>query len=353
MKESEKKLGCALIFSLALILAACGNGSDKISSNGLAANSAFESQASYATAVNTLLKATPPSCTDSTTANFKFKCNQASCSFKCNRDSEGWSSCKSPKIYSSLPDGPHTFKVKARDLATGVWDSSYAKDTWTVNTAHDAGTYSLTGKWLLDPNQMSAKDNIGMQFDSGNNLVDTIGLFSVLHPAAGTALVCNTGQFTVQAILLSHDTLDPDPPMVLEVNGQLSDTNDSGTCKLDLTVEGKNRGAYGKMVLQPATSPLQGAWTGTIHDSKGQDHALSVTLDSAGAVTACTGWGTFAGGNSVSDADGGRAVIFIYSEANAELKMSSAISGNTFSGSCSYDGGNDSLFVPKTFSIAK
>jgi len=73
----------------------------------------------------------PANPSDSTSANFKFRCNQSPCEFKCKLDSNPWKKCKSPKSYSSLAVGSHTFKVKAGK--NGVWDRSPANYTWVIS----------------------------------------------------------------------------------------------------------------------------------------------------------------------------------------------------------------------------
>jgi hypothetical protein len=57
-------------------------------------------------------------------------------SFECNLDGAGYSSCTSPKSYSSLTNGPHTFQVRAKD-ADGV-PTPAASYTWTINTTAPA-----------------------------------------------------------------------------------------------------------------------------------------------------------------------------------------------------------------------
>lgn len=51
--------------------------------------------------------------------------------FQCKLDSGNWKSCSSPKTYTGLARGSHTFAVRAID-ARGKADPTPAKDTFTI-----------------------------------------------------------------------------------------------------------------------------------------------------------------------------------------------------------------------------
>lgn len=81
----------------------------------------------------------PTSPTNATTASFTFSGTDnvtpaGSLTFECQLDSGGFSVCTSPKTYTSLSDGPHTFYVRAIDAAGNV-DGSPATFNWSVDTA--------------------------------------------------------------------------------------------------------------------------------------------------------------------------------------------------------------------------
>jgi hypothetical protein len=86
---------------------------------------------------NTTLTATPPSSTTSTSASFSFTSSEAGGTFTCTLDG-AQAGCTSPKSYSGLAPGGHTFSVYATDAAGNV-DQTPASWTWTVEAAPTGG----------------------------------------------------------------------------------------------------------------------------------------------------------------------------------------------------------------------
>ncbi len=74
----------------------------------------------------------PSGPTGSTSASFNFSDSEAGVSFLCQLDGGAFSACTSPKSYSGLAQGNHSFQVKARDAAGN--ESSAASRSWTVDT---------------------------------------------------------------------------------------------------------------------------------------------------------------------------------------------------------------------------
>jgi hypothetical protein len=73
----------------------------------------------------------PRFATQNTNADFTFSSDENS-SFECKLDNEIFSSCNSPKNYSNLSSGSHTFSVRAIDMASNV-DPSPATYTWVID----------------------------------------------------------------------------------------------------------------------------------------------------------------------------------------------------------------------------
>ncbi len=90
----------------------------------------------------------PSGANASTSATFRFSSNDTAAIFQCKLDDRTWSSCSSGKTYTGLPQGSHTFKVRAKDSA-GTNDPSPAERTWKVDTVSPNTTItsvSVSGK---------------------------------------------------------------------------------------------------------------------------------------------------------------------------------------------------------------
>ena len=77
----------------------------------------------------------PSGSTTSTSASLAFSATE-SATFECRMDGGSWAACTSPKAYSGLALGAHTFDVRATDAA-GNTDLSPASRAWTVTAPAD------------------------------------------------------------------------------------------------------------------------------------------------------------------------------------------------------------------------
>src|SRR5207253_315980 len=69
---------------------------------------------------DTTIKSTPPNPSYVSDASFSFTANEAGSTFQCQLDGAGWSACLSPKSYSRLGLGLHTFQARAIDQAGNI-----------------------------------------------------------------------------------------------------------------------------------------------------------------------------------------------------------------------------------------
>jgi hypothetical protein len=90
------------------------------------------------TAPGTAIASGPSGTTTSTMASFGFSATESGSTFQCSLDTGAWGACTSPKAYSSLAVGSHTFSVKATDVA-GNADATPATRSWTVQEAAPPG----------------------------------------------------------------------------------------------------------------------------------------------------------------------------------------------------------------------
>ena len=115
-------------------------------------------------APNTTIGGNPSDPTNSGSASFSFSGTDAGsgvASFECELDDGGFSGCTSPKDYSGLSEGIHTFRVRAID-GVGNADPTPDSFTWTIdNTAPD----TTVGDHPSDP---SGSSSASFSFDSND-----------------------------------------------------------------------------------------------------------------------------------------------------------------------------------------
>ena len=103
----------------------------------------------------TTIDSGPPSPTTSTSATFAFSSNEAGSTFECSLDGARFARCTSPRTYTGLAQGQHSFQVRATDAAkpantdptpaTWVWTvGSGPPDTTPPETTIDSGPPSTT-----------------------------------------------------------------------------------------------------------------------------------------------------------------------------------------------------------------
>ena len=84
-------------------------------------------------APQTTIDADPGAASRLTTARFEFSAGEAGASFQCSLDGGAFTACSSPREYTGLAAGAHTFRVRATDVA-GNTDATPAVHNWSVDT---------------------------------------------------------------------------------------------------------------------------------------------------------------------------------------------------------------------------
>jgi hypothetical protein len=132
------------------------------------------------TAPDTSISAGPSASTASSAASFRFSSDEAGADFECLIDDGDWGPCSSPKAYTGMAGGAHTFMVRAIDAA-GNADASPAASTWTVDA-------TLPDVALVNPADGSATNDTTPTFDgsagtlTGDSSTVTVRVY---RPTAG------------------------------------------------------------------------------------------------------------------------------------------------------------------------
>jgi MYXO-CTERM domain-containing protein len=125
------------------------------------------------------ISAGPAASTTATDAQLSFNCGADLCLFECSLDGVAFDACDSPKSYTGLGLGAHTFGVRGFDTAGNM--SAAVNRTWTVTlTPVDAGTPDA-GTPADAGNDAGSETDAGTAVDAGT------------EPDAGTQPVVDAG----------------------------------------------------------------------------------------------------------------------------------------------------------------
>ena len=141
------------------------------------------------------ITASPPNPTNSTSASFSFT-GEAGATFACQLDGGGFTACTSPKAYSGLAAGSHTFQVRQTDGAGNTGPA--ASYTWTIDSTAPAAP-SITANPANPTNSTSASftfggeagGTYGCQLDGG-------GFTACTSPKAYSGLTAGSHTFQVR-----------------------------------------------------------------------------------------------------------------------------------------------------------
>ncbi|WP_162605917.1 right-handed parallel beta-helix repeat-containing protein [Jiangella aurantiaca] len=158
------------------------------------------------TAPETVLSSGPDSSTTSTSATFRFLSPESGATFECSLDSAPYAACSSPRDYTGLTAGQHTFRVRAADAAGNV-DQTPVSYSWTIQpggTPPACGSAqtmtSVADAWI---DQSSASSNKGgdsilkLMSKSGNANLRALVRFDL--PAIPAGCVLDTAKLRLYA----------------------------------------------------------------------------------------------------------------------------------------------------------
>jgi len=186
---------------------------------------------------------THPAALSDASASFTFSSADLSATFECALDGAAFAACASPRDYSALTDGAHTFAVRARDAA-GNLDATPAFYTWTVNSAIPVVVSSLRAN--TNPSLASSL-NFTVTFSEAVTGVDT-GDFTLTATGITDASITNlTGSGTTYTVTVNTGT-------------------GAGTLRLDIVDNDS--------ILNAASTPLGGSGTGNGSYNSGQLYSL-------------------------------------------------------------------------------
>jgi hypothetical protein len=154
----------------------------------------------------TIITNGPASSTTSTSASFAFQSPETGTTFACSLDSAPFTACTSPKDYTSLTVGQHTFQVRATDAAGNV-DQTPASYPWSIQpggTPADCGsaqTVSAAADAWIDqssPSSNKGSDSIlKVMSKSGNSNLRALVRFPL--PTIPQGCVLDTAKLRLYA----------------------------------------------------------------------------------------------------------------------------------------------------------
>jgi glycosidase len=144
----------------------------------------------------------------SPTIEFEFSADEAGSTFECSLDGTDYAACSSPQAYTDVPDGSHTFSVRAIDPADNMSPAAVAVveiDTTPPETTLGGGPPAFTSS--TSASFTFASSEAGGTFECS---LDEGGFEECSSPATYGGLAIGPHRFAVRAIDLAGN-LDPTP----------------------------------------------------------------------------------------------------------------------------------------------
>jgi hypothetical protein len=236
----------------------------------------------------------PANPTSSTSASFTFT-GPNGAAFKCRLDGSAFAACTSPKSYSALSQGSHTFQVKS---ALGADKSTPTAYTWVVDPVAPSAP-SITAK----PASLSNTTSPSFSFtdsESGVSFrcsIDSSAYTVCSSPRTYSGLAQGTHTFGVQAVDAAGNvspattyswSIDSVPPAAPVITTKPTDPTSNATNTFAWT-GGETGLTYQCSVENGAWATCTSPYTWTIDTSNSGQHQFAVrAVDAAGNISAGT-----------------------------------------------------------------
>ena len=205
------------------------------------------------TAPITIITAKPPATDTNRSATFSFS-SEAGATFQCQLDSEAFSACTSPKTYTNLTPGSHTFTVKASDTIGNI-ETVSTQDSWqwTIATlltitknGTGKGTVSTTSgtiNWNGNSGAMVIPYNNQLTLTTASDPGSTLTAWGGSCSGTGDCILTMDGDKNVTATF--NDTTAPVVSITFPANGSYQNevfdldangTDNMGVASLEFSV---------------------------------------------------------------------------------------------------------------------
>jgi hypothetical protein len=184
-------------------------------------------------APQTTLTAQPAASTTDTNASFSFSASESGVTFACKLDAASWTACSSPKSYSALGLGAHTFAVRATDSAGNV-DTTPATGSWAIESAPSPGTHCFSSPHTCGYPDATNTGASGTLTPSGSITVSTNGS-TIKDKEVSGKITINASNVTIENVKVLPTSSGSDT--------QAISNNGSGNVIRNVTAGGKGTGS--------------------------------------------------------------------------------------------------------------
>jgi Bacterial Ig domain/Fibronectin type III domain len=196
------------------------------------------------------ITSSPPDPSNSSSASFSFMSDDPNATYQCSLDNSAWAACTSPKAYTGLADGAHTFSVRGTD-ALGNVDPAPPAFTWTIDTVPPDTTITA------GPQGTATSDSATFTFTSTETpstfecSLDSAPFAACTSPASYSGLANGDHTFSVRATDAAGNTDATPTARSWTVNVAIADTTPP---TVSLTSPADGSSVHGKLVLSADAS---------------------------------------------------------------------------------------------------